>query len=42
MSDDNAARAAIDGNDKENYGRRLAVNEARPREERTPGGYGPR
>ena|SRR5688572_6503518 len=35
MSDDNAARAAISAlNDKEHDGRRLAVNEARPREER--------
>ena len=41
MSDDNAARAAIQGlNDKEHDGRRLAVNEARPREDRGPGGGG--
>lgn len=41
MSDDNAARAAIQGlNDKEHDGRRLAVNEAKPREERSPGGGG--
>jgi RNA recognition motif-containing protein len=43
MSDDNAARAAIQGlNDKEHDGRRLAVNEARPREDRGPGGGGGR
>jgi cold-inducible RNA-binding protein len=43
MTDDNAARAAIEGlNDKEHNGRRLAVNEARPREERPRGGYGRR
>ena len=41
MSDDNAAAQAIEGlNDKEHDGRRLAVNEARPREERGPGGGG--
>lgn len=41
MSDDNAARAAIEGlNDKEHQGRRLAVNEARPREDRGGGGGG--
>jgi RNA recognition motif-containing protein len=41
MSDDNAARAAIEAlNDKEHDGRRLAVNEARPREERGGGGGG--
>ncbi len=43
MSDDNAARAAIQGlNDQEQDGRRLTVNEARPREERGPrvGGSG--
>jgi len=41
MSDDNAARAAIAAlNDKEHDGRRLAVNEARPREERGGGGGG--
>lgn len=41
MNDDNAARAAIAAlNDKEHDGRRLAVNEARPREERSGGGRG--
>jgi RNA recognition motif-containing protein len=41
MSDDNAARAAIQAlNDKEHDGRRLAVNEARPREERDTRGGG--
>lgn len=41
MSDDNAARAAITAlNDKEHDGRRLMVNEARPREERSGGGGG--
>ena len=41
MSDDNAARAAISAlNDKEQDGRRLAVNEAKPREERSGGGGG--
>ncbi len=36
MSDDNAARAAIEAlNDTEHNGRRLAVNEAKPREERS-------
>ncbi len=41
MSDDNAARAAIEAlNDKEHNGRRLAVNEARPREDRPRGGGG--
>jgi cold-inducible RNA-binding protein len=41
MSDDNAARAAIAAlNDKEQDGRRLAVNEAKPREERSGGGGG--
>lgn len=41
MADDNAARAAIEAlNDKEHNGRRLAVNEARPREERPRGGGG--
>ena len=41
MSDNNAARAAIEAlNDQENNGRRLAVNEARPREERSGGGGG--
>jgi len=43
MTDDNAARAAIEAlNDKEHNGRRLAVNEARPREERPRGGGGGR
>lgn len=41
MSDDNAARAAIQAlNEKEHDGRRLTVNEARPREERGFGGGG--
>jgi len=41
MADDNAARAAIQGlNEKEHGGRPLAVNEARPREERPRGGGG--
>lgn len=41
MADDNAAREAIAAlNDKEHEGRRLAVNEARPREERGGGGGG--
>ena len=41
MSDDNAARAAITAlNDKEHDGRRLMVNEAKPREERSGGGGG--
>ena len=40
MADDNAAQEAIRGlNEKENDGRKLTVNEARPREERS-GGYG--
>jgi RNA recognition motif-containing protein len=43
MSDDNAAAQAIEGlNDKEHDGRRLAVNEARPREDRGAGGGGAR
>lgn len=43
MADDNAAREAIAAlNDKELDGRRLTVNEARPREERGPGGGGSR
>lgn len=43
MADDNAARTAIDSlNDKEHDGRRLAVNEAKPREERSGGGGGGR
>jgi RNA recognition motif-containing protein len=41
MSDDNAARAAITAlNDQEHEGRRMTVNEARPREERGGGGGG--
>jgi RNA recognition motif-containing protein len=41
MSNDNEARAAIDSlNDQEHDGRRLTVNEARPREPRTGGGGG--
>ncbi|MFM8281918.1 MAG: RNA recognition motif domain-containing protein [Planctomycetaceae bacterium] len=40
MADDQAAKAAIDAlHDREVDGRRLVVNEARPREER-PGGRG--
>jgi cold-inducible RNA-binding protein len=39
MADDNAANAAIQGlNEKEHDGRRLTVNEAKPREERSSGG----
>ena len=39
MADDNAARAAIQAlNEKEHEGRPLAVNEARPREDRPRGG----
>jgi RNA recognition motif-containing protein len=41
MSTDAEARAAIDAlNDQEHDGRRLTVNEARPREPRTGGGGG--
>jgi RNA recognition motif-containing protein len=41
MANDGDAQAAIDGlNDQENDGRRLSVNEARPREERRGGGGG--
>jgi RNA recognition motif-containing protein len=41
MSSDNEARAAIEAlNDQEHDGRRLTVNEARPREPRTGGGGG--
>lgn len=41
MSDDNAAREAIAGlNGKENDGRPLTVNEAKPREERSGGSRG--
>ncbi len=43
MANDGDAQAAIDGlNDQENDGRRLSVNEARPREERRGGGGGGR
>ena len=39
MSDDQAARSAIEAlNETEQGGRRLSVNEARPREERGPQG----
>ena len=39
MADDNSAREAIEGlNDREQDGRRLTVNEARPKESRS-GGY---
>jgi RNA recognition motif-containing protein len=41
MADDNSARAAIEAlNEKDHNGRPLAVNEARPREERPRGGGG--
>jgi RNA recognition motif-containing protein len=41
MADDNAARAAMTGlNGKEMGGRALAVNEAKPREDRGGGGGG--
>jgi RNA recognition motif-containing protein len=41
MADGGAAQAAINGlNDKENDGRRLTVNEARPRESSGGGGGG--
>ena len=41
MPDDNAARSAIEAlNDQEHQGRRLAVNEAKPREERSGSGGG--
>ena len=41
MSSDNEARAAIEAlNEHEHDGRRLTVNEARPREPRTSGGGG--
>lgn len=43
MSDDNAARQAIQAlNEQEHDGRPLTVNEARPREERGGGGGGGR
>lgn len=39
MGDENSARAAIQGlNEKEQDGRRLTVNEAKPREARPAGG----
>ena len=39
MADANAARSAIQAlNEKEHLGRRLTVNEAKPREERSSGG----
>jgi RNA recognition motif-containing protein len=41
MADDNAAREAIEGlNDREQDGRPLTVNEARPKEARGGGGNG--
>jgi RNA recognition motif-containing protein len=41
MGDDNAAREAIEGlNDREQDGRRMTVNEARPKEPRSGGGGG--
>jgi RNA recognition motif-containing protein len=41
MSSDSEARSAIDAlHDQEHDGRRLTVNEARPREPRSPGAYG--
>lgn len=41
MADDSAAGAAMQAlNDKDHEGRRLTVNEARPREERKGGGGG--
>jgi cold-inducible RNA-binding protein len=43
MGDDNSALEAISGlNDREQEGRRLTVNEARPKEERSGGGRGGR
>jgi RNA recognition motif-containing protein len=43
MSDDAAARSAIDGlNGRDLGGRPLTVNEARPREKRSSGGFGNR
>lgn len=43
MNDDNDAREAIEGlNDREQDGRRLTVNEARPKESRGGGGGGGR
>jgi cold-inducible RNA-binding protein len=41
MADDQSARDAISGlNDREQDGRRLTVNEARPKEPRSGTGYG--
>ncbi len=41
MNDDNAAREAIEAlNEQEQDGRRLTVNEARPKESRGGGGFG--
>ena len=41
MGTDEEAQAAIAGlNEKEHEGRQLTVNEARPRENRSRGGYG--
>ncbi|WP_169973367.1 RNA recognition motif domain-containing protein [Tautonia rosea] len=41
MDTEAEAQAAIDGlNDREHDGRRLTVNEAKPREDRGGGGYG--
>ena len=41
MADENAAREAIEGlNGREQEGRSLTVNEARPKESRGRGGYG--
>jgi cold-inducible RNA-binding protein len=41
MGDDNAAREAIEGlNGRDQDGRSLTVNEARPKESRSGGGYG--
>lgn len=41
MGDDNAAREAIEGlNNREQDGRALTVNEARPKESRGSGGFG--
>lgn len=41
MGSDAEAKAAIEGlNGKEHEGRALTVNEARPREDRSRGGYG--
>jgi cold-inducible RNA-binding protein len=41
MADDNSAMEAITGlNEREQEGRKLTVNEARPKETRSGGGYG--